>query len=348
MCVLKNRVFIFLSGTALFILIFLFSEDFSAGFSAGLFNCACVVIPSLFPFLAASALAGFGTLPDKIRKITEPITRRFFRLGGNCLPAITLGQLGGYLSGVSAAKSLFESGTVSRSQARRLILFCINPGLGFSVNAVGNALLGSREAGKILLLSLCISSGITGCFIRFIPDNEEKTIEAKAESIGFSSALVRSVQSSSASMLACCGFVCLFSGISSVMSGIIENPKISLAAACILEVTSGCASAAGKVSLPVIAAVCAFGGLCVHLQIFSIARDIGIKIPVFYLFRFLHSALAFFVCKIILHFHPIEEQTMISVSRNIQLWSFSAPAAISLMFLCVLLILDLDNNKKLC
>lgn len=345
---MKNRFFIFLSGISAFVLIFLFSEEFSAGFSAGLSNCVNVVIPSLFPFLAASALAGSGELPSVFKRFSEPLTRRFFHLPADCLPAIILGQLGGYLSGASAAHSLYSSGIISGSQAQKLILFCINSGVGFSVNAVGNALLGSREAGKILLLSLCISSVITGFFIRFIPDSSEKETIIQKENISFSSALVGSVNSASFAMLSCCGFVCLFSGISGITSRVIKNQTANLVIACLLEVTSGCATAAGRASLPVIAAVCAFGGLCVHMQIFSISKDFGIKIPVFYLFRLVHAVFAYASCRIILHFHPIEEQVMVSVSENIQLWSFSAPAAISLLFMCALLILDLDNNKKLC
>ncbi|MBQ2841970.1 MAG: hypothetical protein IJE72_02920 [Clostridia bacterium] len=345
---MKNRFFIFFSGIGVFVLIFLFSEDFTAGFSAGLSNCVKVVIPSLFPFLAASALTGSGELPPLIKKFAEPVTQHFFRLPADCLPAIILSQLGGYLSGASAASSLYSSGIISRAQAQKLTLFCINSGVGFSVNAVGNALLGSRTAGKILLLSLCLSSVVAGFFIRFIPDRGEKENKIIRENINFSSALVGSVYSASYAMLSCCGFVCFFSGISSVISSLINNHPFNLAAVCLLEVTSGCAAAAGRVSLPVIAAVCAFGGICVHMQIFSLTKTLGIKIPVFYLFRFLHSALAYAFCRIILLFHPIEEQVMISVSRNIELWSYSAPAAISLMFLCVLLILELDNNKKIC
>lgn len=345
---MKNRVFIFTAGVTAFILIFLFTDEFTAGFSAGLANCAKVVIPSLFPFLAASSLAGSGELPPPLKRIAEPITRRFFRLPDDCLPAIILGQLGGYLSGASAAHSLYSSGIISRSQAQRLVLFCVNSGVGFSVNAVGNALLGSREAGKILLLSLCVSSFITGFFIRFLHDDNKQECRIPKENISFSSALVGSVYSASSAMLNCCGFVCLFSGISGVMSRLVKNQTANLAAACLLEVTSGCAAAAGRVSLPVIAAVCAFGGLCVHMQIFSLTKDFGVNLPVFYLFRLLHSALAYASCRILLHFHPIDEQVMVSVSQNIQLWSFSAPAALSLMFLCVLLILDLDNNKKIC
>lgn len=345
---MKNKTIIFLAGTGFFVMIFLFSEDFAAGFSAGLSNCANVIIPSLFPFLAASVLTGSGEAPKPFKKFSEPFMHRFFRLFSGSFPTVILSQLGGYLSGASSAVSLCSSGIISRDHARRLVLFCINPGIGFSVNAVGNALLGSAEAGKILLLSVSISSVATGFFTRFIPDNKSVNLPVRKEQISFSSALVNSVHSSCGAMINCCGFVCIFSGISSVLKSVIKNPAASLAAACILEVTSGCAAAAGRVSLPVIAAVCAFGGLCVHMQIFSMAKNIGIKIPVFYLFRLIHSALAFVSCKIILHFHPIEKDVFISVSQNIQLWSFSAPAAISLMFLCALLILDLDNNKELC
>lgn len=345
---MKNKTFIFLSGIVAFTVLFLFPQEFASGFSAGLSNCANVVIPSLFPFLAASSLAGSGEMPKCIKKIAEPLTRRLYRLPCDCLPAIILGQVGGYLSGVKAADSLYSSGIISRSQARRLLLFCINSGMGFSVNAVGNALLNSRESGKILLLSLCISSLFIGFFIRFLPDDPAEKKLTNPQKISFSRAVVNSVSSSSSAMLVCCGFVCFFSGAIAVITAAVGNPTASLTLSCLLEVTSGCASAAGNVSLPVIAAVCAFGGICVHMQIFSLSEAFGVSIPIFYLFRIFHSVSAFAVCKIILFFFPVDIQTSLSVTADFEMWSFSAPAAISLLFLCSLLILDLDNTKKLC
>lgn len=345
---MKKRAFIFISGIVIFTFIFLFSEEFTVGFSTGLSNCANIVIPSLFPFIAASTLIGYGKLPTIITRILKPLTERVFRLPPDSFPAIILGQLGGYLVGASSAASLCSSGSISRNQAQKLVLFCVNSGIGFSVNAVGSSLLGSREAGRILLFSLCISSVAVGICTRFIPEKEETTQKAIVNNIGFSSATVMSVYSASSAMLNCCGFVCLFSGLSSALSSIIRNPVISIAAACILEVTSGCAAAVGKVSLPVIAAICAFGGLCVHMQIFSLTESIGINIPTFYFFRLLHTVLAYMFCRIILYFHPIREEVFISISSNVRLWSFSAPAAISLLLMCALLILDLDNGKKIC
>lgn len=335
-------------GIGVFFVLFFFPAEFASGFSAGLSNCVRVVIPSLFPFLVASSLAGAGEMPPIIKKLAEPVMQKLFGLPGSCLPAVILGQLGGYLSGAKTAESLCSSGALSKGQAQKLLLFCVNSGVGFSVNAVGNSLLGSREAGKTILISLCISSVITGFFIRFVPDGDCEPIKTVRKKTTVSSAAVESVSSASLSMLACCGFVCFFSGLIAVIGSVANNQTAKIFFSCLLEVTSGCAEAAGEISIPVLAAVCAFGGLCVHMQIFSISRNFAVNIPLFYLFRLIHSFFSYAVCKILLYFYPVEITASVMLDSSAELWSFSAPAAVSLLFLCSLLILDLDNGRDLC
>lgn len=337
------------AGIALFVMLFVFSEQFMRGISSGLMNCAKIVIPSLFPFMIAASLAGSGALPKPFKMIFEPVTQFLFRLPAESLPAIILGQLGGYLSGAKAADSLYSNGILSKSQANRLLLFSVNAGMGFSVNAVGNALLDSREAGKVILAAMCISSLIIGIMSRFLPDDNDnrKNIIAK-KNIPFSSAVVSSVSSGAYAMLATCAFVAVFSGIGAVTDEYIKSETVKTIISCLLEVTQGCIGIAGKASLPVMAAVCAFGGICVHMQIFSLSQSMDLKLTKFYLFRALHSILAYASCKIILYFHPVEKQVFMSFSENAAAVSFSVPAAISLLFLCALLILDLDNSKKIC
>ncbi|MBE6772112.1 MAG: hypothetical protein E7547_08220 [Ruminococcaceae bacterium] len=346
----KNNYSAMLAGIMLFIFLFVFSEKFIQGINVGLLNCAKIVIPSLFPFLIASSLSGSGKLPKTLKKLLEPLSQFLFRLPAESLPCIFLGQTGGYLSGAKAAQTLYSNGLLSKSQANRMLIFCINAGMGFSINAVGNAMLCSREAGRVLLAALCISSLVTGVFIsRVFPDSpKEKGKKAVQNNTPFSSAVVNSVSSASQAMLTACAFVALFSGIGAVTDEYIKNDSLRLAVSCLLEVTKVCADAAGKVSLPALASICAFGGLCVHMQIFSIAQSLELKIVWFYGCRLLHSALAYAVCKIILYFHPVEMQVFLSFSENAEVFSFSAPAAISLLFLCILLILDLDNNPKMC
>lgn len=344
----KNNYAAMAAGIALFVMLFVFSEQFTQGISAGLSNCAKIVIPSLFPFMIAASLSGSGGMPKPLKKIFEPITQLLFRMPSDCLPAVILGLFGGYLSGAKAAESLYSNGVLTKSQANRLLLFCVNAGMGFSVNAVGNALLGSREAGKVLLASLCISSLILGIISRFLPDTAERKNAPARKIVPFSAAVVDSVSQGSQAMLTACAFVAVFSGIGAVADGYITSAYAKTAVSCLLEVTKGCIDIAGKASLPLIAAVCAFGGVCVHMQIFSLSQTLSPNLTRFYIFRVLHSVMACAVCKIILHFHPIERQVFLSVSTNAAAVSFSIPSAISLLFLCALLILDLDNNKKVC
>ncbi len=337
-----------ISGLALFIALFVFPEEFIRGINSGLMNSIEIIIPSVFPFLIASSLAGSGNLSTGIKKFFDPITRFLFRLPAECLPALVLGQLGGYLSGAKTVQSLYSNGNLTKSQSTRLINFCINAGIGFSVNAIGNAMLCSREAGKVVFVSLCISSLITGVFGRFIPD-EGTTACAKNKNIpDFSAAVVSGVSSSAQAMLVVCSFTALFSGICAASAELIKSENLRLVISCLLEVTTGCAGISGKVSLPTITAVCAFGGICVHLQIFSLTGELGLKKLPFYAFRFFHAAASYAVCRIILYFHPADIPVFLSFSENAAVFSFSAPAAISLLFLCFLLILDLDNETKIC
>lgn len=336
------------AGAAMFIFLFFFAREFAEGLARGLESCAKTVIPSLFPFLIAASLAGGGTLPEKAKKIINPITERLFHLPADTLPVIVLAQLGGYLSGAKAAESLLHTGVITKSQAQRLMLFSVNAGMGFSVNALGSIMLRSREAGRAVFISLCISSLIAGFFTRFLPDKRGETRKIAPKSEPFSVVAVKSVSSSAAAMLTACAFVIFFSGLVSVISSRVQNESLRVLISCFLEVTNGCAGAAGKISIPALAAVCAFGGVCVHLQVFALTENIGMKYGVFFLFRLLHAALAFALCSAVLHFFPIEAQVFLSFSKNAVLWSFSAPASVSLLFLSALLILDLDNKAEIC
>lgn len=342
----KNNYIATVTGLLFFVMLFIFSEQFIIGINSGLMNCVRIVIPSVFPFLIASSLTGFGSIPNKLKRFLEPITRFFFRLPAETLPAIILGQLGGYLAGAKAAESLRKNGIISSSQSERLTLFCVNAGMGFSVNAVGNAMLCSREAGRVLLASLCVSSLLTGFVLKFFPlSGSDIEITSKKPRITFSDAVTTSVASASQTMLAACGFVTLFSGICAVTDSLIADETVKTAVTCFFEVTRGCVNLAGKAPLPVIAFVCAFGGLCVHLQVFSMSRPNVIR---FYLFRIIHSAIAFFVCKIAIYINPIESPVFLSFSENAAPFSFSLPAAISLVFLSFLLISDLDYRREIC
>lgn len=334
------------AGLLLSVVLFVFGNEFYNGALAGLKICGEILIPSVFPFMIAAALTSAGELPPFAKKILTPFMRLLFRQRADAALAVLIGLFGGYPAGVKSAVTLYKSGKITFEEAQRLILFCINAGAGFCVNAIGSGLLNSRKSGFILLASLCISALILGFFTR--NKSNGYLTETQHIYVPFSKALVESISSSSSSTLGICAFVTLFSGIINVLYSMKLNPKLALWLCCLLEVTSGCAEAATKIPLPLLAAICAFGGICVHMQIFAISENLLPDIKKFYFFRVLHTLLSALICSMILRFFPVEMQTVSIMTQNAALVSLSVPAAVSMLFLSSLLILDLDSNKKIC
>lgn len=343
----KNGYLPSIAGIILFAAVAVSPAAFASGVSQGLRVCAETVIPSLFGFTVAAGLLGAGELPDRLKKAVSPVMRMLFGLPPECFPALLLGLFGGYPTGASAARALCNSGKISVSDARRLTSFCLSPGMGFCVNAVGISMLSSRRAGFIMLASICAALVPVGFAAKYLIKSEAQPLVTSSFSVPFSRAAVECVTSCSHAMLSVCSFVSLFSGLASCIETIIENEAVRTALIMLSEVTNGCITAAGKIPLELLCAECAFGGLCVHMQVFAVSGEAEPNKKYFFPFRIFHALISAGFCKILLHFFPISEQTL-AVYGGTQIRFHSAPASISLLFLSALLILDLDTEPKKC
>lgn len=333
------------AGILIFLILFFCPTEFMRGAAIGLKNSATVIVPSLFPSMVASSLIAQGEMPPFFKKPFNGLTRCFFGQPAECVVAVFAGLFGGYPSGAKTAAILCENGRISDGQAKRLMLFCVNAGTGFCINALGVSLLGSRRAGVIIFISTVIPALILGLFTK---DNDETKTQKKTVHKPASAVFTDSVASGASGIITVCAFSTLFSGLLAVISEINMPEKMLVAAACLLEITSGCASAAGKIPLPLICASCAFGGVCVHLQIFAVAGEHKPDLHKFYLFRLAHSVLSGVACKVLLHFFPVAAESSLQFSQNVQAYSFSLPAALSLLFFSSLLIFELDKQRKIC
>lgn len=344
----KHKTLIALISFSLIFALFLFGESFSSGIRKGLYACSNIIIPSLFPFMVASSLAACGELPKPVKKIISFPMKKLFKLPEECFTAVILGLIGGYPVGAKTAGALYSCGKISYSQAKKLILFCVNSGAGFAINAIGSGILSSRQSGKLIFISGCIASLITGIIASSIHSEGTLTLPIHENEASFSVSVVDSVVSGATGILYVCGFVCIFSGISEIILSLNINENIKSAIICLIEVTCGCSLYAKNLSLPAVSAITSFGGLCVHLQVFALSDNFQPSVPLFYLFRIIHAVFAAIICKTLLYFFPIANEVFLTFSENAAPWSFSAPSAISLLFLSALLILDLDTNKKMC
>ena len=277
--------------------------------------CLSVLVPSLFPFMALTGLAvnsGAGTI---FGRLLGSLCRKVFRLPSACAAVILISLIGGYPAGAKGISLLLEQEKVTERQAGRMLLFCINPGVAFVVTFLGGSVLGSTHIGWLLFGAVSLASLILGAVTALWSPVPQK--EPQVNHIPTSGVLVNSVTGACRSMLVMCGCILAFSCFSATLhgsgifqyitraiaySGIFTPMESATIFSFLLEVTGGVGVAADfQVSAVFYAFGLAFGGLCVHLQIFSMFKRLPGKLRDFFLFRFLHGGLAALIFGMLSH-----------------------------------------------
>ncbi len=324
----------------------------SKGITDGLFLCSGVVIPSLFPFMVLSSFLVKSGFCNKIGHFLEPLTKTLFKLPGCTAGVIFMSLIGGFPVGAKMTYEMFENKQITKFQAKRMMLFCINAGPAFVINAVGYAMFGSSKIGVIIFASLCISSILIGIVTAFTENNEEceiicsPTIKNDAK---ISRAITDSASDGAQAIFSVCVWVILFSCLGAIISLPPISESIATFIKCILEVTSGCKVASESVSIPTIAFVLGWSGLCVHCQIMRYLQGVEINLSKFFLSRLVCATVSSVICEQLLKIFPCEVQTFSSNALAFDvIFSVSGPAAAALLFMSAMLILDLDTKREMC
>lgn len=311
--------------------------------SNGLTVCGEVLIPSLFPFMMLSSFAVKSGVFRSMNRIVSPLIKRIFSLSGECFSALFFGFIGGYPVGVSIISGLYEQEKVTEKDVRHMLSFCVNAGPAFVVTAAGEMILGSKTAGIVMLVSVCLSSITTGVFYTFFKKKSKHDIINNTEKMNLSQALVDSAFSSSQSMISVCTWLLVFSAFSGIIQSFIKNETVLLIYSAFSEVTTGIRSAAKLGGIPLVAAVISFGGICVMCQILPIIKKCGVKVYEYLAFRIVNAVLSFFTAKIILLF--IDVPIDVFADMEIYLWSYTAPSSAILLIMCAVLIFDITSGQ---
>lgn len=270
------------------------SESCKEGVESGIELCLRVLIPSLFPFTALSALAVKCGVCGLLGKKLGGITRRLFGLSGVLAPVIILSLIGGYPVGAKGISELKSSGAIDERQARRAAMFAVCAGPGFLINYVGGSLYGSANVGMVILLAQVISVIVIGIALNIFDRDKSdynSVQEIYVSPLPFSTALVESAYSAVRAMANICALVLIFSAATGIISGIIPGTKALDLWKILTEVCSAVKLTTERYPLEVTAFAVGFGGLCVHFQIFSALGDIKINKLLFFFIRTIQGLL---------------------------------------------------------
>ena len=132
------------------ICIFKMPDAVTQGVTDGLKICFNVILPSLFPFMVLSAYIVKSEALSFFYKLFYPLTRFVLHQPLCTVPVVIMGLVGGFPVGAKMTFLLLEKGQITKNQAQRLCMFCVNGGPAFVITAVGVNMLASNKAGIII------------------------------------------------------------------------------------------------------------------------------------------------------------------------------------------------------
>lgn len=328
-------------------MMFRFPSAIKEGVNEGLNICLYTIIPSLFPFITLSTyIVKSDVLSPFYRLFSLPV-KVLFKQPACCVSVITMSLIGGFPVGIKMTNDLYKKGQITKEQAQRLCLFCMNAGPAFIITAVGINMLGNAKAGIIIYCSLCISALISGVISSFIADKNCDTKKMENEKPLQLSSLSASVTDSLHCIFGICAWIVLFSSITKCLETFNISDSAYMYISSFLEVTKGCSIVAKNLSLPLITCIIGFGGICVHCQVLEYLKSIGIKYSYFFISRVLNGVSAGIITYIILLFFPVEIDVFSNSDKIISYsFSFSYSAFFVVIFMCVIMVFDIDRNKK--
>ena len=235
-----------------FALMIIFPEGCKKGAAEGLNLCLGVLVPSLFPFMAAAGLA---------------VKLGLCRFGGSRLPlmpVMLLSLIGGYPVGAKAAAEMYRSGQLSESQAKETV----------------GLIIYTAQAASVVLLTV-------GANILF-RNNKSPAAAVRFTPLPFGTALVEAAHGAAVSMVSIGGLAVLFGAFGGILDIVIQNEDVRRYLLSSLEVCTA-VKLVGGCPIEFCAFAVGFGGLCVHFQIFAALGKLKINRLLFFFIRILQG-----------------------------------------------------------
>ncbi|MBQ8551264.1 MAG: hypothetical protein IJ428_00460 [Clostridia bacterium] len=269
----------------------------AASVKSALGICASSLIPSLFPFIVlVGIMNGSGLSATVARLIGRPIGK-LFGIREEAVYALLLGCVGGFPIGALCVRELYDSGTLEKCEAERLLGYVNNASPAFCIGTLGMSLFGSTAFGIRLFLCQLVAAFAVGLTQRrriSLPSHAS----FKPPALSTSDTITNAVATGGLTMLKICSFAIFFAVLGDAACLVADRFLGGFAAALcasICELTlAGRRLAALSGIIPEL--LCAFAvgwsGISVHMQTASVLSGSGIGMKRYYISKLAQGILS--------------------------------------------------------
>ena len=256
------------------------------------------LIPALFPFFIISDILINYNITDYIPKIIKIFCKKIFRINEEMLTILLLSVISGFPSNARNTRMLYDKGAITIAEANHILIFSHFANPVFILTTVAVFFLHNEKMGIILLITHYLSNFILGvCFRGNISCSNMKKSKNDISKNG-GTIFVEAIRRASDTIITICGIVIVFLMLSQI---VISTFKITGYAAAIVkgifEITIGIEALSNLLVKDIYKVVIAsmflaFGGISVHIQVFSQIAGTDIKYLYFFMGRMYQMIIA--------------------------------------------------------
>lgn len=341
----------------------IYPREVGTAVQSALVNCASVVIPSLFPFMALCGFIALADLGKILTKPLSPILKWLYGLPPEMGGLVLSGFVGGYPVAACAMAGMIDQKRMHPETASRLLPLCSNAGPAFVISIAGAAVLGSTEAGALLWIGQFVSALITG-YIFLRKDRCNRKFSQSSKGLALAPALVKGVCDASVSMLYICGFYIVFTALISVLTasgfydilvnaasravfGLISAEATGALLQGSLEVVSGCMAASqltateGVIIVPFLLG---FSSLSVFCQVASCLHGRQVDLRPFAISRLIHAVITTVIAApLIKYFTPVADAFSHNGIAAFPVNSGTVVGSLCIIAMCSIILLSVEG-----
>lgn len=269
------------------------------------------IFPSLFPFFIISELLIHYGFVELINELCKNIMYKLFKINGYASFVFIMSLISGFPSSAKYTKELYLNQKLNENEATKLLTFTHFSNPLFILGTISILFLKNKEIGLLILLCHYLPNIIIGIIFRnYYPSNinmkktsikqaifkvQKKRIE---NSIPFGKVISIAINNTIQTLLLILGTITIFLLITNVIDNKINiNEYYQAILNGIIEMTQGLnyislLDIPLKIKSVLTVMILSFGGLSVHIQIFSILSETKIKYLPFLAARLLHTSIS--------------------------------------------------------
>lgn len=254
------------------------------------------IFPSLFPFfILADLLINYGFVTFLGNLLKKPV-QKLFHLRSVCSFVIIMSLISGFPSSAKYIAKLYKEKIITLKEANHLLTFSHFSNPLFIMGTVFS-LLQNKKICLFILVSHYLANVFVGILFRE-KQIETKDIYFKQEKKPFMFILANSIDNTIHTLAYILGTITIFLVLTTLLFKYIYLPEVTKSILRgLLEITQGIkyitqAPITNDLKGLIITGFLSFGGLCIHMQVIGMIKDIQIKYSRYFLSRILHVFIA--------------------------------------------------------